>query len=148
MVRAHNCDIVHGRLSPECVLLDDQNRPKLTGFSAMATLQPARYSAPEHAETKEADAFALGLILYEVLIHSAEESPENARLRLAGGPIPGVPNGVSRAIAGSLAENPGQRPSIEDMLDEIEMSRFALGAGVDTDAVRAFAEWIEDPLNE
>jgi serine/threonine protein kinase len=148
MVRAHDRDVVHGRLSPECVLVDDGNRPKLTGFGRKGTLQPRRYCAPEHAETKEADAFALALILYEVLANAAEETPRRARQRLAGRSMSGVPDGIVKAIAGGLAVNPRERPSIEDMLDELEACNFAIGPGVDADAVRAFAQWVEDPLIE
>jgi serine/threonine protein kinase len=169
MIHAHDRDVLHGNLNPNCILLDDNHRPKLCDFGikqlSRSTQQSVlmQYLAPEIREslTTKADVFAFSLILYEVVVNKREEvvatevkdqleqviaisevGPENRWS------LPNVPIFVAKLIVRGLARNPAERPSIEDIFDEFEKHDFKILPGVDSAEVRAFAEWVEEPQTD
>jgi serine/threonine protein kinase len=168
MIHAHDRDVLHGNLNPNCILLDDNHRPKLCDFTSKqlsrSTQQSVlvRYLAPEIREspTKKADVFAFSLILYEVIFNEMEVVATEAKDHLEQaiaisevGPtnrwsLPNVPIFVAKLIVRGLARNPAERPSIEDIFDEFENHDFRILPGVDSAAVRAFAEWAEEPQTD
>jgi hypothetical protein len=162
MTYAHDCNVVHGSLCPNCIALDGNHRPIVCDFgntrlSAQTAAIVRKYTAPESGlmgkDTKKADVFAFALMLYQVVADDAVASARGVRRWLAmimanGEPFTvtkaGVPDFVSKLIAGGLAENPAQRPSFEEILDEFEENEFRIVAGVDTNSVDAFAIWVEE----
>ena len=98
--KAHQMGIVHGNLSPKHILMDDDVRPKLTGFG-LAALEsgqlkskdylseenlryhsPERYTNPANPPRPEDDLFSVGAMLHEALTYSVpphafrSEAPE------------------------------------------------------------------------
>jgi len=119
---AHRHGIVHGRLSPRHVLLDDDGNGYLTGF---AVGEPAEgeesrdvpYMAPEHrdgaAATPESDVYSVGAVfLFMVTGRPPEGVPPRSEI--------GLPASLGRFIDTAMASRPEQRyPSGEALAREI-----------------------------
>jgi hypothetical protein len=56
----------------------------------------------------------------------------------------GVPDFMSKLIAGEIADNPGKRLSFEEILNEFEDNEFKMVAGVDTSSADAFTTWVDE----
>lgn len=93
--------IAHGSLHPGAII-DSRSGPVLIGFDASAA--PCLYRAPEtmpgHA-TRRSDVFALGMMVYELLIGQ----PPNT----ATEPWRALPPGVDRVLARALSSEPRRR---------------------------------------
>jgi serine/threonine protein kinase len=156
MIHAHDRDVVHGNLNPNYILLDSNHRPQICHFGMNQPPAFVRYLAPEVRPTKKADVFAFSLILYEVIDKKSgsvatevKDDLERAMAVSEAAPenrweLPNVNIFVAKLIVRGLSGNPAERPSIEDILDEFENHDFKILPGVDSAAVRAFAEWVEE----
>ena len=108
----YNKGYVHGNLRPTNILLDSEMRPQLTdyGFAFRQGDEPSAYSSPEQIQggitDQRTDVFALGVILYQLLVGHAP-SP-GAVLNLSS-VRPDVPQGVAQAILKATAQDPDQR---------------------------------------
>ncbi|MGW7568975.1 protein kinase domain-containing protein [Streptomyces tendae] len=137
---AHAADVVHRDLKPANVMLtrggtvkvldfgmgrivDDPDEARLT--STGVSVGTARYMAPEQFEarqvTQAADLYALGCVLYEMLVGVppfVSESPfELARKHLEAEPTPlgvirtEIPSELIRLVGRLLAKDPADRPA-------------------------------------
>jgi serine/threonine protein kinase len=155
LVHAHGRGVAHGSLRPDCILIDADHRPIVSGFGARDGPEAMR----SMKAMMRADVFSFSLIMYAVLssscaeptaqeaaqklkqsIKSGDGKKESARL----GQLASVPERLVKLIIRGITENPAERPSMEDILDEFESHGFAILAGVDTEAVRAFAVWADE----
>ncbi|MFB7650801.1 MULTISPECIES: protein kinase [unclassified Streptomyces] len=140
LAAAHAADVVHRDLKPANLMLtrggtvkvldfgmgrivDDPDEARLT--STGVSVGTARYMAPEQFEarqvTQAADLYALGCVLYEMLIGVppfVSESPfELARKHLETEPTPlgvirtEIPSELIRLVGRLLAKDPADRPA-------------------------------------
>jgi serine/threonine protein kinase len=154
MMYAHEHNVVHGSLCPDCVLLDDAHHPIIYDFGcpprqSLSTKRNIRKYTPPEARSigrlsKKADVFAFVLMLYEVLVDHPDARAPDVRRMIASVEEETIPSFVKKLIADGLAENPAMRPSFEEILDVLEENEFKIGAGVDTASVDAFATWVEE----
>ena len=121
LATAHAAGVVHGDVRPETVLVDQPGFVKLTDFGIAAglgqsdtgsTLQKSPYRAPERNTvsagfTEEADIYALGAVLYELLVGRPPDVDRVLRPSLMYGD---VPKHLERAILDALHRNPDRRP--------------------------------------
>jgi eukaryotic-like serine/threonine-protein kinase len=142
---AHEAGIVHRDLKPENVFIEEglAARPRLLDFGVARFYEPQTtvaeapltglgtligtlaYMAPEQALRpsecdQQVDAWALGVILYEVLSGTrpieGNTGPETMRQLLIGGitPLPcvapGLPEGLTDLVAAMLNRSPERRP--------------------------------------
>ncbi len=139
LAAAHAADIVHRDLKPANVMLtqggivkvldfgmgrivDDPDEARLT--STGVSVGTARYMAPEQFQAKQvtqaADLYALGCVLYEMLIgvppFTSESPYDLARKHVGGTPTPirvirsDVPAELARLVDRLLAKDPADRP--------------------------------------
>ncbi|MEV0218202.1 protein kinase [Streptomyces sp. NPDC050704] len=140
LTAAHTAGIVHRDLKPANVMLthggtvkildfgmgrivDDPDEARLT--STGVSVGTARYMAPEQFEAKQvtqaADLYALGCVLYEMLVgvppFTSESPYELARKHTGEDPTPvagirsEIPVELARLVHRLLAKNPADRPA-------------------------------------
>lgn len=139
---AHRRAVIHGDVKPANILINSENRVKLTDFG-MARLAshnggdfairgtPA-YWCPEQilgrAQDARSDIFSLGVVLYEMLTgfnpFNAESIPTLCNKILSATPLPpshsnpSIPAGLDALVASCLAKEPQLRIASADVLAE------------------------------
>ncbi|MGW5876567.1 PASTA domain-containing protein [Nocardiopsis terrae] len=95
---AHDEGLVHGALSPDNVVLDDDGRVTVTGF---------RLVGVEEA-TPRTDVHAVGMLLH-TLLTGALRAADGAPLRPSA-TVPGLPPDLDMLVANATEPNPRYRP--------------------------------------
>ena len=128
LAAAHAQGILHRDLKPANVLIDEDGLVRITDFGIAITLDGAhnpsvigtpRYMAPEQLApgtplTAQTDIYAIGLILYELLVGRPANELGPAAQRLPPKPstlVSDVDPAVERAIVKAIAHNPRHRPA-------------------------------------
>jgi hypothetical protein len=152
---AHENGLVHRDIKPANILVDFDDRVKVTDFgiakAAYDTGDPTTtgsvlgsvpYMSPEQVEgtglDARSDVYACGATLYEMLTgrppFEAETSLAAAMMRLTRDPVPpravrtGIPRALDAIVMRALAREPDQRfASAEDMA--AALSRLRVGSG-------------------
>jgi len=108
----HGQGYIHGNLKPTNIFLDENRRPLLTDFGIQSTPGspiPA-YMAPEQVQggvvDRRADVYALGVLLYEILVG---EAPPPGAVVSPRARRPDIPEAIERVIFKAMAQNPDQR---------------------------------------
>ncbi len=145
---AHTQDILHRDLKPANILLDSERGPMLTDFGLAklagesstsitaggGVVGTPHYIAPEVWEgkgtTKQSDIYALGCILYEMLlgekIFKGETPPAVMMAHFKPLALPdtwpeGIPSDVARILRNALDNNPADRyTSAAQMVEDLE----------------------------
>ena len=103
---------IHGNLKSSNTYLDAQRHPLLSniGVIAINNLAPDAYVSPEQAQDgivdKRSDVYALGVLLYEVLVG---ETPPPGMVVSLRAKRPDLPESTERVILKAMAQNPDQR---------------------------------------
>jgi len=108
----HNQGIIHGNLKPSNILFDAQSRPLLVDFGvvqAPGQVQNA-YLSPEQVQggvvDRRTDVYALGVILYEMLVSEPPPPGMIVSPRARRGDLPQT---VERVVLKAIAQNPEAR---------------------------------------
>lgn len=141
MKQVHSKGIIHYTLSPSRILVDGQNRVKLSGFG-MANLfddefliskSSHQFIAPELIRKEgsyndKVDVYSFGSILYFVL--TGGELPQISKEEIEEGKkaqIPDSINELSRELIEKCWENDSkERPSFAEIVEKIENNNFKL----------------------
>jgi serine/threonine protein kinase len=115
-----------------------------------------RYLAPECYDRcyfQESDVFSFGMILYELLFGQPGFSKELTRLELARKVFideerPLIPDFIlpstRKLITDCWAQEPGERPSFEEIIDRLSEMKFKVMPNVNSAKLRAFVKEIEE----
>ena len=108
----HTQGYVHGNLKSSNIYLDAQRSPLLSGIgtTTMSGAVPDAYASPEQTQggvvDKRSDVYALGVLLYEVLVGATPPPGMVVSLRSKR---PDLPESIERVILKAMAQNPDQR---------------------------------------
>jgi len=108
----HTQGYVHGNLKSSNIYLDSQRSPLLSGMGAtvMSSSVPDAYVSPEQAQggivDKRSDVYALGVLVYELLVG---ETPPPGMVVSLRAKRPDLPESIERVILKAMAQNPDQR---------------------------------------
>jgi eukaryotic-like serine/threonine-protein kinase len=151
---SHRRDLVHRDIKPHNVLVDGEDRLKVTDFGiarsgpsqmteAGSIIGTAQYLSPEQAQgapvTAASDLYSLGIVLYELLTgkvpFSGETPVEIAMKHLSAAPEPpsklrpDIPHDLDLVVMRALAKDPAQRyQSAEEM--DADLARVSRGVAV------------------
>src|SRR4051794_36084407 len=151
---AHRKGIVHRDLKPHNVMMDDEDRVKVTDFGIAragasdmtetgSIMGTAQYLSPEqaqgHAVSQSSDLYAIGVILFELLTGHVPFDAESAvtiALKHVSEPPPApsmfdpsVPPALEAIVLWALEKDPAQRPADADaFLHALEDARDAVVA--------------------
>jgi serine/threonine protein kinase len=153
---AHSRAVTHCDLKPENILLDWNWSVRIAGFrgSSSAEVQ-SRYFAPEcydNTFSPARDVFAFALILFEILTGErafpTELSPYAIGLQVISGDRPRIRDSVLPAvwelITNCWADEPDDRPTFEEIVDQLREMEFKVTANVNFTKLAVFVEEIEE----
>jgi len=146
---AHRRGVVHRDIKPHNVIVDGEDRPRVTDFGIAragasdmtetgSILGTAQYLSPEqaqgHAVDERSDLYAIGVLLYELLtgrVPFEAESAVTIALRHVSEPPmppsairPDVPPALEAVVLRALAKDPAERfQSADEFLRELEKLR-------------------------
>jgi beta-lactam-binding protein with PASTA domain/predicted Ser/Thr protein kinase len=149
---AHRHGIVHRDLKPHNVMLDDEDRVKVTDFGIAragasdmtqtgSIMGTAQYLSPEqaqgHAVSQSSDLYAVGVILFELLTghvpFDADSAVTIALKHVSEAPPapsafdPSVPPALETIVLRALEKDPAQRPADADaFIHALEEARDAV----------------------
>jgi hypothetical protein len=157
---AHGQGLVHRDVKPQNVLLSEDGRAKVTDFGIARSvdavgmtqtgtvLGTSHYVAPEQARGERVDAktdvYSFGVVLYELLTGEVPYDGESfvaVAMRHVNDPVPSVlearpdcPIRLAVLIERCLAKSSGERPAMDEVVQELEATVADLDARPDGDA--------------
>lgn len=108
----HSQGYVHGNLKSSNTLMDVQRRPLLSEFGMAQPLSaaPDPYLSPEQVQggmvDRRTDVYALGILLYEVLVG---QTPPPGMVASPRARRPDLPEAIERVYLRAVAQSPDQR---------------------------------------
>jgi len=149
---AHRHGIVHRDLKPHNVMVDDEDRVKVTDFGIAragasdmtetgSIMGTAQYLSPEqaqgHAVSQSSDLYAIGVVLFELLTghvpFDADSAVSIALKHVSEAPPapsmfdPSVPPALEAVVMWALEKDPAQRPADADaFIHALEDARDAV----------------------
>jgi serine/threonine protein kinase len=162
----HSKGIVHRDLKPGNILITSHGKPLIGDFGSARsgadqrtlTIQPGtiHYSAPEVFTDRQygskVDVFSFGSVLYEIFtgcsVFPTGEFPERIMYQLISHDLPEIPDAIGDSMKGLITNcwklDPDERPTFNDILNELDSINFMILPGVSMDLVRQSVQEVVD----
>jgi serine/threonine-protein kinase len=163
---AHRRGVIHRDLKPHNVIVDEEDRAKVTDFGIAragasdmtqtgSIMGTAQYLSPEQAQgrpvTPQSDLYSIGIVLYEMLTGQVPfngDSPVSIALKQVNErPVPpseltpGIPPVLEAVVLRALAKEPADRYADADaFIAALDDAKHAIEAGVAAAGVGAVSE--------
>jgi serine/threonine protein kinase len=162
----HSKGIIHRDLKPGNILVTCQGRIRIGDFGsacsgterAKRTGEPGttEYSAPEFFDgdlseyDSKVDIFSFGSILYEILtgknVFPAELTPNQIGMLIIRHQLPEIPDEIrdemKRLITHCWQLNPDERPTFNDILQQLDSINFMILPDVEPRQVREYVQGV------
>jgi serine/threonine protein kinase len=107
---------------------------------------PSEFAAPEvlsgEALTEKADIFSFASILLSIVMNSPVGQTDERTI--TGQPIPeSVPQFVHQLIKSGMSTNPHERPTIDEIIEQLGRNDFLIDEEVESEQVLAFVSSVE-----
>ena len=171
MAYLHSKKILHRDLKPDNILLDENLYPKIADFGLSLDLThddikieremlgtPA-YMSPEiirsETYTTKGDVYAFALIVYEIIsgekpFESGKACPLSLFYKVLKGERPEIseqiPECYKKLITTCWSQNPNQRPSFEDIAQQLKTDKSFIREKVEEDKYLAYVEDLDESL--
>jgi TPR repeat protein len=162
----HSKGIIHGDLKPSNILLSSRGEAIISDFglsrfeaadyTLTADSGTVNYAAPElfrdgMPHTRQADVFAFGLVLYEILtgiaVFPSSESPFTTLRRIRDGDMPVITEQCGRLMQHLIPRcwsmEPTKRPTFDEILGEFKAADFRIVSTADAGKLGAYVGDIE-----
>jgi serine/threonine protein kinase len=158
----HSQGFIHRDLKPSNILINEDGHALISDFgttrpveadhTATPDVGTVQYAAPElfledqQIATKRSDIFSFGLVLYEILVgcpvFPSSEYAFPVMRKLLKGDMPPIPDRVGNLMQGLIGRcwslDPEKRPTFDDILNEFEVSQFAILPGASPDTIKEY----------
>lgn len=157
MAFSHKNGIIHGDLSPETILIDDNFHPKIIFSKIMKSINEHIYQ-DEYDDTsvcvlsglvrdsssKEDDVFAFSLLLYLILKgHPMDSDKQNKPVKFRKS----VPHAFRELFNACYSEIPEKRPTFEEIIRSLRSNKKFLSEKVNTKKFYEYADSLDDNAN-
>jgi serine/threonine-protein kinase len=123
---AHKKDIIHGNLRPTNILFTKKNVPMITDFALMShytedTSKENWYAPPEPVISPQADIYALGIIIYQLITHKIPENDKKTGQLILDGMKGNAPLVVQKILVKMLEKSRRLRyQTMDEVISDIK----------------------------
>ncbi|KAK8839971.1 hypothetical protein M9Y10_031688 [Tritrichomonas musculus] len=139
----HSYDILYHYFDPRNILLDESDHPKINHFLVMndSFNEDTKYLAPEvingSNHTKSSDVYSFASLVFQILTNQEPISQDNKH-----SPIPpSVPKCYQDLIESCWSENPEERPTFNDIVNNLKTNLDFIKEGINKEE---FLDYILD----
>lgn len=163
----HKHKIIHKNLKPENVLIDEQYCPHISDIcfkpATNLTIKGQIYMAPELLNNEEnygqeVDVYSFAMLAYELVTGKApfselfaSKTADSFTKKVTEGYRPKfqefVPKKMQDLITKCWSFKPSERPSFDEIFDELSKDFTLIGEIVDEDEINDFLSYINNQVN-
>lgn len=145
----HSLNILHKNLKPSNILLDKYFHPHISDFvqpDDHKSVELNYYTAPEILKgghfTQNSYVYSFGALVYDIFKGINNSNPASGKILLENNQT--IPNVLQDLIERCLKEDPNQRPSFEQIINEFNTNKEFITDMIDEKQYRSYIELIEE----